>query len=305
MQASGPKAKTNETTSDLSEEAGGLSSAASDLAILLQTAWHGRRTVVAAALACALLMAVYAILTPPWYRATVSLLPVQNRAGSEILTQLGGLSSLASLAGINPTGNTAEPIAVLESHDFARSFIERQNLLPILFADKWDEEAGQWKTTVRKVPDIIDAVERFEDSIRRVGQDRETGLIVLTVDWTDPKTAAAWANAMAEQINADMRARAIEDAESKIAYLRAELATTNHITLQTSISRLLESQMQNLMVAKGNEEYAFRVIDKALEPKKHFKPKRALLVVGSALIGAFLAAAALVLFRDPAFARTR
>jgi uncharacterized protein involved in exopolysaccharide biosynthesis len=93
-----------------------------------------------------------------------------------------------------------------------------------------------------------------------------------------------------------MRARAIEDAERSIEYLRGELQATTQVSLQQSISRLLESQMQNMMMARGNLEYAFRVVDTARVPKKRFTPKRTLITIGAGLIGGFLGCA-LVLLR--------
>jgi uncharacterized protein involved in exopolysaccharide biosynthesis len=211
--------------------------------------------------------------------------------------QLGPLSGLAALAGIN-LGETskAEPLAVLRSRDFARRFIEKQNLLTTLFANKWDAAAGKWKTSVDDTPDLRDAVEYFEKHVRTVGEDRKTGLVVLTVDWKDPKAAASWANAMAQQINSQTRQRAIADAQKSIAYLRAELDATTQVSLQQSISKLLESQLQNMMVARGNEEYAFRVVDRAYVPKKRYKPQRVLLILGASIVGAFLAGAYLALF---------
>jgi uncharacterized protein involved in exopolysaccharide biosynthesis len=75
------------------------------------------------------------------------------------------------------------------------------------------------------------------------------------------------------------------------------LQATNQVALQQSISRLLETQMQNMMVARGNAEYAFRVIDPARVPKKRFFPRRTLIILGATLIGGLLACAWLTLSR--------
>jgi uncharacterized protein involved in exopolysaccharide biosynthesis len=267
-----------------------------DFEALWRAAWQGRWTVLLTTFGFAAAMAIYTLLATPWYRAQVSLLPVENKDTAGLMSQIGQLSGLASLAGINLGGNDkAEPFAVLQSHDFARAFIEKEKLLTVLLADKWDATSGRWRTTTADTPDIRDAVEYFEKHVRRVGEDRKTGLIILTVDWTDPTLAAAWANAMALQINAQMREVAIEHAQTSIAYLRSELAATNQVSLQQAISRLLESQMQRLMVARGNEEYAFRVVDRAHVPKKRFMPQRVLMTLAAAIVGAFLSSAFLAL----------
>ena len=82
-----------------------------------------------------------------------------------------------------------------------------------------------------------------------------------------------------------MRQRELRDAQTSIEYLRAELAKTNEVVLQQSISRLIESEMQKITMARGNPEFAFKVIDRAEVPKRKSSPQRVLIV----LVAAFLA----------------
>lgn len=270
--------------------------AMTDAMTILRILWRGRWLLIIAGLVGGGAMAAYAFTAEPWYRAQVTLLPVENKSSQGLLGQLGPLSGLAGLAGINlDGGGRAEPLAVLRSRDFARDFIERQQLLTVLFSDRWDAAQRKWNTPADKTPDIRDAVKYFDDTIRRVGEDRKLSLVILTVDWKDAKLASDWANQIAVDINVKLRERAIADAEKSITYLREQLASTNEVSLQQSISRLIESQMQTLMVARGNDEYAFRVIDKAHPPKRRFKPQRSLLVLGGGLIGSLLAGAFLVI----------
>jgi uncharacterized protein involved in exopolysaccharide biosynthesis len=267
-----------------------------DVMAFFRIAWRGRWVILASGLLGAVAMGVYAFTAEPWYRAQVTLLPVENKSSQGLLGQLGPLSGLAGLAGISlGAGSRAEPIAVLRSRDFVRDFIERRQLMTTLFSDEWDATQRKWNVPANKAPDIRDAVKFFDEDIRHIGEDRKLGLVILTVDWKNPKVAADWANQIAVDINAMLRARAIEDAEKSIAYLREQLASANEVSLQQSISRLIESQMQTVMVARGNEEYAFRVIDTAHPPKKRFKPYRSMLVLGGALIGSMLACAWLLI----------
>ena len=74
-----------------------------------------------------------------------------------------------------------------------------------------------------------------------------------------------------------------------MAYLREELAQTSVPTLQQSVSRLLESELQKLMLARGNEEFAFKVIDAATPPRERVRPKRALISVVGTMVGGMFA----------------
>jgi uncharacterized protein involved in exopolysaccharide biosynthesis len=267
-------------------------SAMTDIIAFGTMAWRGRWLVICACLIGSVLAGIYAFTAEPWFRAQVTLLPVEDKSAQGLLGQLGPLSGLAGLAGISLEGGSkVEPLAVLRSRDFARGFIERNQLLTVLFAEKWDAKQRKWNTQTADAPDLRDAVKYFDETVRRIGEDRKLNLVILTVDWKNAELAARWANQIAVDINAQLRARAISDAEKRIQYLREQLTAAGEVSLQQSISRLIESQMQTLMVARGNEEYAFRVIDRAHPPKKRFKPWRSLLILGGGLIGAMLACA--------------
>ena len=230
----------------------------------------------------------YALIQVEWYRADVLLAPAEQRSTSGLSQQLGGLVALAgvSVGG----GDNAESLAILRSRDFTAAFIEEQNLLIVLYADQWDSQTGSWITNdPESRPDMRDAVEYFIKNVISVSKDNVSGLITLKVQWTDPQLAADWADLLVLRLNAHLRQRALVEAESNVEYLRGELGGTNVMTLQQSIGRLLESELQKVMLARGNEEFAFRVIDKAQVPKIRFKPNRRLIVVMAALFGGMLA----------------
>jgi LPS O-antigen subunit length determinant protein (WzzB/FepE family) len=132
-------------------------------------------------------------------------------------------------------------------------------------------------------------VKYFDENIRSVREDALTGLITLVIEWEDPEVASEWANLLVERLNDRMRQRALIDAESSVAYLESELNRTSLVTLQQSIGRLLESEVQKLMLARGNEEFAFRVIDPAEPPKRRVWPKRTLIVLLSTFVGGVFA----------------
>jgi uncharacterized protein involved in exopolysaccharide biosynthesis len=228
----------------------------------------------------------YALLATEWFQADVVLLQqADNRSLSSGISQLGGL---ASLAGINISGGGQQqaPVAVLKSRDFARDFIRDKDLLTVLLADQWDSKKSQWKeSNPKKQPDIRDAVKFFDKSVRAVSEDRKSGLVTLSITWTDPIVTAAWANNLVERVNTRLREQAMSEAEHNITYLRGEMAQTNIPSLQVSIGKVLESEMQKLLLARGRDEFAFRIIDHATPPRKRVKPQRLVVVAISAIFG--------------------
>jgi uncharacterized protein involved in exopolysaccharide biosynthesis len=281
--------ETTNTPSDLSN-ADNRQSIAGDEVSLLELwliLWNSRWHIVGITAVFAILSVPYALMQTEWYRADVLLTPAEEKSTSGLVRQLGGLVGLAGVS-VGGDGN-AEPLAILQSRDFTTMFIEEHGLLPILYADTWDPETETWISDAPEgQPDMRDAVRLFRENILSVSEDGVTGLVSLAVAWTDPRLAAEWADLLVDQLNEHLRQRALLEAEANIKYLEEELGATNVFTLQQSIGRLLESELQKVMLAKGNEEFAFRVIDRAQIPKKRFKPNRTLIVIVATFLGGML-----------------
>lgn len=266
--------------------------------------WEGRILLIAVVAVFTVLAVVYALLATPRYKVDVLLAPAHDEnAGSALLGPLGGLAGLAGIA--IGRESTSEALAVLESREFTRTFIEERNLLPVLFAEEWDPAKRDWREMDPALrPDIRDAVRFFDEAVRTVREDKATGLVTLTIEWTDSKLAAQWANELASRLNATLRDRALAEAQHNIEYLSGELKQTNVLTLQQAISNLLEREMQQLMLARGNEEFVFRVIDRAVPPKKRSWPMRTLIVLAAMAMGSILASA-YILIRHEVRSRLR
>lgn len=250
-----------------------------DLFELWETIWSGKILIAAITAVFTFGGIGYALLAQEWWKADVVLSPVEEQSGmSSTLARFGGL---AALAGVDiGAGGGTEPLAVLKSKEFAREFITDFDLMPVLFEGA--------EAPADKPLDMRDAVRIFDTSVRTVTEDKKSGLITVSVRWKDPDVAAEWANEMVKRLNERMRRQALEEAERNVAYLQKEIATATVISLQQSMGRVLEGEMQKLMLARGNEEFAFKVIDRAVPPKTRESPKRSLIAIVSLLAGGFL-----------------
>jgi uncharacterized protein involved in exopolysaccharide biosynthesis len=242
--------------------------------------------------ACTLLAVVVALVLPRQYRAEAVLAPVRDESTGDlgsVMSQLGGLASLAGLQA-NPSDPTAERIAILTSRVFTTELVRENDLLPVLFADEWDAARGAWKVTGDDVPTVWDAYRKFED-IRRVSLDGKTGLVTLSIDWTDPEVAARWVRLHVNGVNRRVQADAVREAERSIAYLMEQVEKTSNVELRATLYNLVEAQTKKAMLARVRDDYAFRVVDPAVAPDKPDRPRRgvivALAVVGSTLAAVF------------------
>jgi LPS O-antigen subunit length determinant protein (WzzB/FepE family) len=262
-----------------------------DLAGITYALWRGKWKIAATAFLFTALAVAYALTATQWWSAEVWMAPSEEQntrnLSNQIAGSLGGL--VGNLAGISVGGGSnAEPLAVLQSRGFIREFIEQNELLDEIAAvGKLGDEAGN--------VDIRSAVDFFRDRALDVEENRTTRIVVMHVEWTDPDTAAAWANALVRQLNERMRERALQQADSSVNYLKRELEHSNVLTLQQSVGRLLEQQLQKAMLARVNDEFAFRVLDSAQPPNYRSAPRRRQIVMFAFIFGAFLSSFAVAL----------
>ena len=185
--------------------------------------WNSRTFIIKVTGAITLFFLLYAILATPIYRAEI-LFTSNQQSNQGISSSLSGINALTSLAGINigaGDGDAQTALAILKSRQFLEEYTTENNLMPILFEDQWDSKNNQWKQL--KHPTLWDAYNKIKTDVLFVTEDLKTGLITLSIDWTDPELAAKWANGMIQMVNARIRNQAISEAEKNINYLNQEL----------------------------------------------------------------------------------
>jgi uncharacterized protein involved in exopolysaccharide biosynthesis len=272
---------------------------------LLEILWTGKLLIACVTFGFAIVAVIAAWVLPKTYEAVIVISPVSASNGSSSFGSggMGGLGSqlsgLAALAGVTVGADSkkSESIAVLQSEQLTRTFIQQRNLLPILFYRKWDSAAKKWKVSDPKdVPTLWRGNQFFKKNVRSLSTDSKTGLVTLTVAWRNAEQAAEWANGLVAMTNAFLRDKAISESERNIAYLYQEAAKSNVVEARQAIFAVLETEINKQMLARGATEYAFKVLDSAMPPEKASSPKKIVwLLMG--LIGGFFLSSLFVLVR--------
>ncbi len=224
------------------------------------------------------------------YRSETLLAPANQEGEASGLSALAGqFGGLASMAGINigGGGNIETALATLKSRRFIVSFINKNELLPILFENMYDAESNTWTTKDNTPPSDWDSYEVFKEEIFKVSQDKKTGLVTLSIDLSDPTLGEKWANQLPLEINNFLRTKAQLEAEKNLEYLKEQLAETKVLEIQQSLYSLIESETKNAMLANAKEEYAFKIIDPAVVPERKIRPRRGLIIIASGMLGGF------------------
>ncbi len=261
---------------------------------LWKVIWQDRKIIFVSIFIAAVLSIIISLLLPNYYKAEVLLAPVSSDDKSKGLSStLGSLGGLASLAGISlgSSSSAEENLAILKSREFLWNFIESENMLPILFVSDWDPVKKRWiENDPDELPSPWDTYRLFvEDKLLTTSIDKDSGLVTVAIEWTDPELAAEWANKLVQRLNSYLRTQAIERSQNNLKYLNEELSGSQVEEMRLTLYSLIAEEQRKTMLANTQKEYAFRVVDPAIEPDMKSKPKRSLIVVLSVILGSILA----------------
>lgn len=253
-----------------------------------------RFVILSTILSTAIAIAISLVITPV-YTSSVTLVPVEeNETSAGLLGQLGGLADMAGLNMSSSSNSIEVMIAEVSSREFAESFIETNNLYGKLFPELWDQENSTWAKEA--IPPSPWSIQRKFRQSYSIVQDKKTGLVFLTVNWGDPKTAASVANGLIEAYENSSRQEAIEETERRIGYLEAEMNRTELLEVKTALFNLIETESKTKMLANTADRLKFKIIDPAYEPEFRSWPARKFITFLGLLIG-FLAGMIFVLIK--------
>ena len=249
-------------------------------------------------LGCTAAVTVVSFVVPERYDAAIVISAVssQEKSIGSNGSAIGSLTGLAALAGmsVGTDSKKAESIATLQSQALTERYIQENNLLPILYEDKWDARTRQWTVTdPKKIPTVWKAIQYFKRSIRTVSTDTKTGLVTLTIRWYDPVLAAQWANGLVKMTNDYARHNAIIETDRNKAYLTQQAALTDNVAVKQAIYNLLQAEISKGMIAQGTQEYAFKIVDPAMVAEKPAFPLKVVWALvaffGSLILAIFFA----------------
>ncbi len=281
-----------------------------DLRKLFFTLWVGKWLIGGVTFIAALAAVIVTLMMPNIYKSEALLAPNdQKGAGglSSLAAQYGGL---ASLAGIDLGGSSADKtvlgLEILKSRRFISEFIKRHEILvPLMAAESWDAISGElaidadvydvtkkkWTRDVRlpkkPVPSMQEAYEIFMDALS-VSQDKKSGFVKISVENYSPILAKTWVDWLIDDINVFIMQQDVAEAEQAIDYLKKQIDNTSLAELQNVFFRLIEEQTKTVMLAEVSNEYLLRTLDPAVVPEKKFRPMRSLIVVLATTLGGFL-----------------
>jgi len=199
--------------------------------------------------------------SPEIYQATAAIIPASQ------MKEQTSMSRLAMKFGISttPAANVSEIVRLLKSNILMERVIKRYNLLPVFFK----------KDALQKMPEksrIWNGI-RYLKNIFTVKHNQREGIIELSAEFTDPKTAADIINYMLTELTDYMSGEARRVAETNRKYLESLINKNTDPLISQKIYSLIAKQIEMSMMAEVKDNFAFKILDPPKAPDRKIRPK--------------------------------
>ena len=226
------------------------------------------------------------------YRSEATIAPRQiEQSGSKVLSgALGGLGGMvASEFGLGGGGEVDKIEVLLKSRRLVQLVVEKHNLMPLLFEDKWDSQKKAWKENPG--PTIQDAYNRIKDGLLKVTRDRKTDVITVSIEHKNPEFARAVVDYYLTELSEGLRAKVVKDAQENMRFLKEQLDRTADPLLREKIYGMLAKEIEKDTFARAQTYYGFYVLDPPIAPdlNKKASPKRSMILILSVVVAFFVA----------------
>lgn len=180
-------------------------------------------------------------------------------------------------------------VARMTSAGFAEIFIRENDLLPVIFAEQWDEQNSVWKAGFE--PSIVEAISIFREGMLGVEIVEKTGLMLLHMHSHSAELSARLANSFWPRFNQYIRELQLQELSQRRDYLQNRLDSVTNIEMQRSIFRLMETQLASEALLYARNNYPLEEIQPAAVPRFKSYPNRkswaVMAFIGLAFLGVF------------------
>ena len=268
-----------------------------DLLELFNVVWRRKAIVIAFTVLAGVASVIITLRMPNIYQSEAVIVPLEKSKG----VSLGGLGPLGGMVaaelGIGGGGSIEEMQSVLKSKRLIMSLIEEKKLLPRLFQEQWDSEAGRWKDP-EDIPTIQDGYEAIMELLR-VDHDKKLGTLKVAIQHEDRQFAKQMVEWLVQKLSDFLRQATLEDARENIRFFKSQIEKTTDPLLKEKLYASLAREVERQTFAMAQKYYGFKVLDPPIVPDedKKVKPKRSLICM-VATISAFMLAIFFVFFLE-------
>lgn len=284
---------------------------------LFRVVWR-RKTYISAFVCLSLLgVSIYLFSTPDIYKAEAIIMPLQGRNTIALPSNLLGIEGLKEMIGENMPGmleapNSSKIRTLLTSRRLNLMLVEKFDLLPILFTEKWDKTKLRWHGEENQnkyadaviqgskklvgashdflmaMPSPLDGAELLRSKIS-VKTIKSSNLLTIEFEDRDPNFATLMISRYIEALDEYLRFEAISRANDSRNYISTLLQAQSHDQTKKRLEELSLAFAEQELYAKMKSSFLFEVVDPPILPEKPIKPKRPIILMLTVFASLFIA----------------
>ncbi len=224
------------------------------------------------------------------YRSEATISPrEEEKSSTGLLSALGGIGgTVAEGLGLGSGGSLKKLDLVLNSRNLTARVLEKYNLMPIFFSDRWDEKKKEWRTD--RPPTLQDGQKAMK-GLLTVKEQTSKNAIMIGFDYKDPKTAKKIVDYYLTELSETLREEVLHDAAENKRFFEKQINRTSDPLLKEKIYSLLAREIEKETFARAQKYFSFQVLDPPIVPdiNKRIKPKRRLICILSVVVAFFIA----------------
>jgi capsular polysaccharide biosynthesis protein len=265
---------------------------------IVQVFFKNKIIILIASIVFAISFAIYSLSLPDKFESSILLQPLESNYSGSSGSTLGDIASIVGIGSKSKGGanlRTNSALAMLRSRDFFKVLFNNQEFVgDFFFLDSdgnhilkyYDPEIENPLKTSR--PNFEDSYKLFHGSHIKITREDTTDFLTLSVTSFSPSLASKWADRLVELINIYFKQEELNSAQARLKFLEAKLAETKSSVLIESLTSLIETEIQTLMLGEVSDEFVFKVLDSAYTPKQKSEPNRTLIVLIGLMLGIFI-----------------
>lgn len=277
---------------------------------LVGALWQQRWIIFGVVAASVALAIFYLNVATYKYTAELKVTPSQSSgAGS---SSVGGLASLASIAGVNISQDGAvTPFELylegLKSGLVAGSLVDRNDIMKVIYQAEWNESAQEFQERTSLSGNISRTVKRglglpvyswnepsaarlqayIQENIK-ITESPKSSVVTISFSHPDPKFAKYFLTIIHDSLDDHLRQKAITRSNKYISYLTAKLQQVSIAEHRAALAEALSEQEKFRMKASSGLAYAadpFGGVATSLQPTT---PRPSIIIVLSIILGTVL-----------------
>lgn len=233
----------------------------------------------------------------------------QSNSLSSMASQFGGIASLAGISLSDGNNKTSYVVETIKSREFLKLLINKYDVTASIMATEYyNKETKEivyrdldWvrdgKENFLSIPSYLEVHDKYINSLLDININEKTGFINISIEHQSPYFAMEFLTIIIKELNLITKNREISETNAALSFLNEQLENAPLVEIKNSINNLIQSQLNNQMIANIKEDFLLKVLDPPYVPEQRVRPNRAILCISITLL-VFLISIFTVLFSN-------